>query len=315
MAPAKEEKDKNVSSAGHRFGQLIGDWWEEAVALPLLEEVANRLALHLDCRFKQRTCRGDKILWRDVDGNDVDYDFVLELNGSPEKNGAPVGFIETFWRRGSRHSKDKARDDSGKLLPMRNTYPTARFLGILALGDFTAPAREYVSSRAINLFYVPKEKAIQAFRKVGLEIDYVDDLSEPEKLRMVQKFEVGFSKKERTAVGQALREIVGASAFKSYQDNISAALSALPQQISIGQSSHANPIVFSSVREATKFLQKPEFRAEIGAVTYRYQVEYSDGTDFEREVGSLDKLRELHLQLSHLASHMESLAGERGKRT
>jgi hypothetical protein len=160
----------SVSSAGHRLGQLIGDWWEEAVALPLLEEVAGRLNLYLDCQFKKRTCRGDKILWRDADGNDVDYDFVLELEGSPEKAGVPVGFIETFWRRGARHSKDKARDDLGKLLPMRNTYPTARFLGILALGDFTAPAREFVSNRKITLFYVPKDKAIEAFKKNGLTL-------------------------------------------------------------------------------------------------------------------------------------------------
>src|SRR5579884_2302589 len=134
----RSEENNSVSSAGHRLGQLIGDWWEEVVALPLLEAVASKLGLYLDSRFKKRRCRSDKICWRDADGNNVDYDFVLELNGSTERMGVPVGFIETFWRRGARHSKDKARDDSGKLLPMRSTYPTARFLGILALGDFTA---------------------------------------------------------------------------------------------------------------------------------------------------------------------------------
>jgi hypothetical protein len=306
VRPAIERN--SISSAGHGLGQLIGDWWEESVALPLLEDVAKRLHLYLDSRFKRRTCRSDKILWRDADGNDVDYDFVLELNGSAEKVGVPVGFVETFWRRGARHSKDKARDDSGKLLPMRNTYPTARFLGILALGDFTAPAREYVGNRLINLFYVPKDKAIEAFQKHGIDIDYADDLAEPEKLKLLQKFQAAFTAESKGAVAQTLKEIVGVSAFKSYQDNVSAALSALPQQISIGQSSHSKSLIFSSVKEATRFLEKPEFGNEIDSVTYKYQVEYSDGTDFERELESLDKLRELHLQLSNLASHMESLA-------
>ena len=56
-----------------------------------------------------------KIQWKDEDGNTVDFDFVLELDGTPDSVGVPVAFVECFWRRGSRHSKDKARDDSGKL--------------------------------------------------------------------------------------------------------------------------------------------------------------------------------------------------------
>jgi hypothetical protein len=301
-------KAKSVASAGHRLGQLIGDWWEEAVALPLLEEVAEQLKLHLDCRFKKRTCRGGKIVWRDADGNDVDYDFVLELDGSQGTKGVPVGFIETFWRRGARHSKDKARDDSGKLLPMRNTYPTARFLGILGLGDFTAPAKEFLSNQKIGLFHAPKDKAIQAFGQHGLDIDYADSMSEAKKSKLAQNFRASFTREMGTAVAKTLKELVGLAAFASYQDNISSALSALPQQISMGQSSHNKPLTFSSVREAQEFLEKPDFGKEVGTVTYKYQVDYSDGTDFEREVGSISKLRELHLQLTNLANHMESLA-------
>jgi hypothetical protein len=52
--------------------------------------------------------RGDKFLWADEDENAVDYDFVMELKGSAERLGIPVAFFECFWRRGSRHSKDKA---------------------------------------------------------------------------------------------------------------------------------------------------------------------------------------------------------------
>jgi hypothetical protein len=88
--------------------------------------------------------RGRKIEWLDSDGNTVDYDYVLELHGTENEIGIPVAFVECFWRRGARHSKDKARDDSGKLMPMRETYPTARFLGIVAAGDFTKPARDLI---------------------------------------------------------------------------------------------------------------------------------------------------------------------------
>jgi len=144
------------ASAGHKLGQLVGDWFEEHFVLPLLTDVADGLHLYLDHRFRARPARGEKILWNDEEDNSVDYDFVMELDGSDEAIGVPVAFFECFWRRGSRHSKDKARDDSGKLAPMSFVHPTARFLGIVAAGDFTQPARQLVLSRGIDLFYIPK---------------------------------------------------------------------------------------------------------------------------------------------------------------
>lgn len=299
-----------VSSAGHRLGQLIGDWWEEYLALPLLNEVAGSLELYLDCRFNSRTCRGEKIDWPDEDGNNVDYDFVLELDGTSEKRGIPVAFLETFWRRGARHSKDKARDDSGKLSPMRNTYPTARFLGILALGDFTAPAKQYVTNRDIKLLCIPKEKAISAFRAHNLTIDYPDKLPESDKLRLVEDFQSLFTDQTKKSVADKLRELVGLASFRAYQNDFSAVLSALPQEIKIVRSQHGYPVVFASIREAAEFLNAPTFRDEIDVTTYRYSVQYSDGTEFERELSSVEDIRVLNEQLGGLADHMERLARE-----
>jgi hypothetical protein len=140
--------EQEGASAGHQLGQAVGDWWERYVALPLLSQIVRELSLFLDNRFIPRSGResGDKILWPDEDGNKVDYDVVMELGGTENGRGTPVAFIEVFWRRGARHSKDKSRDDSGKLMPMRDTYPTARYLGIAACGDFTMPARELIRS-------------------------------------------------------------------------------------------------------------------------------------------------------------------------
>ena len=154
----------------------------------LLTSVADGLRLYLDHRFRDRAARGEKILWDDGDGNSVDYDFVMELDGSDDAVGVPVAFFECFWRRGSRHSKDKARDDSGKLAPMSDVHPTARFLGIVAAGDFTQPARQLVLSREIDLFYVPKDKVIAAFAGLNMQMDYPDTAPEDEKQRLVREF-------------------------------------------------------------------------------------------------------------------------------
>ena len=71
------------ASSGHKLGQLVGDWFEQYFSLPLLSQVANELELYLDNRFVTRSLRGkEKIIWPDMDGNSVDYDFVLELGGS-----------------------------------------------------------------------------------------------------------------------------------------------------------------------------------------------------------------------------------------
>ena len=68
---------KKGASSGHKLGQLVGDWFEEKVATYLLSRVANELNLFLDHRFKERNCRSGKIIWEDLDNNNVDYDFVL----------------------------------------------------------------------------------------------------------------------------------------------------------------------------------------------------------------------------------------------
>jgi len=298
---------KNASS-GHKLGQLIGDWYEEYFAFPLLQEVGNNLELFLDSRFVNRNARESKILWDDLDGNFVDYDYVLELNGTNEKLGIPVAFIECFWRRGARHSKDKARDDSGKLMPMRDTYPTARFLGIVSAGDFTKPARELVRSRKIDLFYVPKDKIVSAFSACGLIIDYPDKLPEDEKAKIVEKFEAGFSSNKKLKVQQALHGLIGKATIKSYVDRVRATLSSLPQEIRLILRHDSMPITFETVEEATVFLNLPNFNMRSPVESYLYQIIYSDGSEFEKSVSDLEELRQLHNQIEILTDHMNKLS-------
>jgi len=298
--------NRNASS-GHKLGQLIGDWYEEYFVLPLLQEVGKALNLFVDSRFINRKAREGKILWDDLDGNSVDYDYVLELGGSDNKIGIPVAFIECFWRRGSRHSKDKARDDSGKLMPMRETYPTARFLGIVSAGDFTKPARELVRSREIDLFYVPKDKIVKAFQSCGLVMDYPDKLPEDKKAKIVEEFESQFDALKKHEVQKELHNLVGEATIKSYFDRVSATLSALPQEIRFVLRHDSTPIAFETVTAATDFLKAPEFNMDSPIESYLYQITYSDGSEFEKSVSTLEELRELHNQIEILTEHMNNL--------
>lgn len=302
--------NKNASS-GHKLGQLIDDWYEEYFVLPLLKKVAVSLELFIDSRFIDRKAREGKILWEDIDGNSVDYDFVLELGGTKEKLGVPVAFIECFWRRGSRHSKDKARDDSGKLTPLRDTYPTARFLGIVSAGAFTKPARDLVKSREIDLFYVSKEKIVNAFSACKLTMDYPDNLAENKKAKIVEKFDQDFNNEKKEVVQNTLLGLIGDTTINSYVDRVRAKLCSLPQEIRFILRHDSTPIVFESVKEASNFLVSPDFNMNSPRESYLYQVTYSDGGEFEKSVDNINHLRDLHARISRLTCHMDRLAKKR----
>lgn len=299
---------ETLSSAGHRLGQVIGDWWEIQVIYPILEQVANDLGLFLDNRIVQRKCRSEKIQWADTEGNLVDYDYVLELNGSSNKKGIPVAFLESFWRRGARHSKDKARDDTNKLLPMRDTYPTARFLAIAACGEFTEPAKDYVRSRNVELFFISKEKIIESFQTIGIEIDYPDSLSEKMKADLVSKIESKFSLENKMIAAENLKNIAGKSSFTSFKQRIIGSLTATPQKIRICSLARSSPMVFESIEDAERFLntEKPHFPNRSEIAHYEYQVSFSDGSDFARELHSLDDVRNVNNQLISLVNHFNN---------
>ena len=300
---------KRTASAGHRLGQIIGDWYEQYFVLPLLSAVADDLNLFLDSRFRERPCRRSrKIIWADVDGNQVDYDFVLELNGAQEKLGAPVAFVESFWRRGARHSKDKSRDDSGKLIPMRDTYPTARFLGVVASGDFTEPAREVFRSRGIDVFYVPKQKVVTAFGEWGLTIDYPDSAAESEKKAFADMLEAAFAPEVKMAVAQSLRNSIGQLALEAYSTRVRACLSALPQEIRLSLRHESAPHIFRTVTEVSDFLSQPLFKMDTWRESYNYEISFSDGSEFARNLSSVAHLEILNQQVEALYQHMLSIS-------
>jgi len=300
------------ASSGHKLGQVIGDWFEEYFALPILKDICTELNLFVDSRFIERSCRTtEKLLWTDSDGNTVDYDYVFELGGDENQIGIPVAFFETFWRRGARHSKDKARDDTGKLTPMKSTYPTARVLGILAAGDFTAPACELVRSRNVDLYYVEKSKILTAWRSCGLEVDYADRSSEATKAAIANRVCEALENHPQILadIATSLKELVGIRAITSYKQRIIGKLGATPQRYTIYVQRISTPISFASYLEFEEFLtgDEPLFSSIESEQSYRYEVAFGDGDIFEGDNLSWESLKQRHEELKRLILHMESL--------
>ena len=89
----------------HRFGQLIGDLLEEVIQT-ILDEFCVYHNLFLDAKGTRGEARkGKKVTWVDKYGNSHDLDFVIEKDGSANKQGRPVAFIETAWRRYTKKTK------------------------------------------------------------------------------------------------------------------------------------------------------------------------------------------------------------------
>jgi hypothetical protein len=287
------------------------NWFQDSFVMPLLKDVASTLHLYLDHRNATRatSVRGSKLLWADEEKNKVDYDFVMELGGSDEIRGVPVAFFECFWRRGARHSKDKARDDSGKLMPMRHTYPTARFLGIVASGDFTSPAKELIESRRIALFYVPKQKIIETFNALGMQMDYEDRAKEDIKAGIARRFDAALTPKIKIRAAHYLRDSLGKTATRGFVASVRAALSAAPLEFRIFAQRRSTPVVFKSVALVAEFLENKNPHFEFGTQEehFTYQVTYSDGSEFVRESLTLEELRVLHKMIAALCAHMEKV--------
>jgi hypothetical protein len=300
-----------ASSSGHKLGQIVGDWYEKYFALPILEDVAQRLGLYLDNRYKKRACRGEKILWEDSDGNLVDFDFVFEINGTEEQLGIPISFFETFWRRGSRHSKDKARDDTGKLIPMRSTFPTARVLGIISAGDFTEPARELVKSRGVDLFYVNKENILKAWEENNLIIDYPDKSTEEEKKVIANKVINKLSDDPNLLkkIAESLKILIKQSEIDSYKMRIMGILGSMPQSFSVQIQQRSEPINFNQYSEVDLFLNEDEPEiVDFGTLkVYSYNVVFSNGDTFLRDDLKWEDLKKLHEELKILILKMEKI--------
>jgi hypothetical protein len=196
-----------------------------------------------------------------------------------------------------------------KMLPMRSTYPTARFLAIAACGEFTEPAREYVRSRDVELFYISKSNIVKAFKQLGLTIDYPDSLTEERKLELVNNLEVNLSDKMKREAFSKLQEIVGRKSFQAFKVKVASSLAAMPQEIKLYVLTRTGPLVFQTTEEVRAFLESEVDWSDLGGEQYEYvyDVVYTDGAEFSVTAFDVEELKQLHNQVETLERHMSSL--------
>ncbi len=170
-------------SPSHKFGQDLGNLLEEIVLddilKPRLLEFAQAQNYYLDWQRSRAARSGKKVTWIDKYGNKHDLDFVIEVNGTDSKLGTPIAFIESAWRRYTKHSKNKVQEIQGAILPIIELHNlSAPFYGAVLAGDFTKPALEQLRNNGFTLIYIPYQDVVEAFNSIDFDIAFDEDTAD-----------------------------------------------------------------------------------------------------------------------------------------
>jgi hypothetical protein len=192
-----------AAAAGHKFGQVIGEFCEAAIE-PLLQAFATKHGLYLDRRGPRAARTGNKVRWVDSYGNGHDLDFVLERGGTPETVGTPVAFIESAWRRYTKHSRNKAQEIQGAVLPIAERhYFAAPMLGCILAGVYTAGALEQLKSVGFRVLYFSYASVVEAFKAVGIDAGFDEGTADAEFNRRLRAW-ASVSERDRRRVRKRL---------------------------------------------------------------------------------------------------------------
>ncbi|HSW44420.1 MAG TPA: DNA methylase [Phycisphaerae bacterium] len=216
----------------------------------------------------------------DHNGNAHDLDYVLERGGTPDKQGAPVAFIETAWRRYTKHSRNKAQEIQGAIIPLVETYRHSKpFVGAILAGVFTQGALAQLSSLGFTVLYLPYESVVEVFGRFGIDAAFGEDTSDREFQRKVAVYEA-LTSERRKGLARALlkKHSADVDAFiRSLETSIARRLESILLLPLYGRAYEA-----TSIAEAVDFLQRHVSAPErLPVLRYEIQIRYGNGDRIE----------------------------------
>jgi hypothetical protein len=244
---------------------------------------------------------GKKISWTDLYGNTHDLDFVFERGGSPSAIGNPVAFIETAWRRYTKHSRNKAQEIQGAILPLATTHHRhAPFICVVLAGAFTAGALSQLRSLGFRVLHFTYDAIVAAFQPVGIDARFEEDTPDAVCAGKIKQWQ---------ALSQAKRERVAKQLLVSAQKQVDAFLRSLTDAIlrQISRISvlplHGVALERQTVENAIQSIEnyKEHSTAGLPIAKYEIQVHYSNGDQgqgvFKSKTDAIDFLRSYQVPL------------------
>lgn len=275
-----------AAAPGHRLGQIIGDALELSVE-PILKQFADEHGLYLDKKGTRPTRPGQsKCSWVDELGNSHDLDFVLERGGTDIKVGNPAAFIETAWRRYTKHSRAKAQEIQGALLPLLARYAQVKPLaGAVVAGRWTEGALQQLRSNGFTLLHLPYEDIVAVFARFGIDIDSAEDTTDNYLRQQVEGW-MALSLAQREAVGAALRDCAPA-AYLAFGEELKRVMLRAVEKVTV-LPLHGVGLECSSVDEAIHRVLTYQTPAAYGPVDrFEIRIVYSNGDRIEAQFGGV----------------------------
>ncbi|MEW6682696.1 MAG: DNA methylase [Nitrospirota bacterium] len=282
-----------AESLAHTFGQIVGNVLEEAIE-PHLRKFALEHGLYLDKKGPRKARDGKKVTWTDLYGNAHDLDFVLERGGTDGSRGAPVAFIETAWRRYTKHSRNKAQEIQGAIQVLALTHKySCPFTGAILAGVFTEGALTQLKSLGFQVLFFPYRSIVEAFQTVGVDANFDEDTREREFRKKISRWK-NLSKKAKRGVAEHL--------VTKHERDIANFLGVLEKTVTrridkvIVIPLHGRETECSSITEAIEFLASYESASVQGPVfKYEVHIRYNNGdkvmAEFTEKTAAMDFLK------------------------
>lgn len=266
-----------AESYSHKFGQIIGDLLEGCIQAEL-EAFAKRNNLYLDKKGERKTRKGKKLTWVDNKNNSHDLDFVLEKHGTDDALGVPVAFIETAWRRYTKHSRNKAQEIQGAIIPLAEKHNhSSPFLGAILAGEFTAGSLTQLRSLNFSVLYFPYNTVVEAFHRFGIDASFDENTPEDE---FIKKLEAWDRLDKKDAVPKELLKLNNNGAKDFFQE-LEASISRKFETIIIWPL-HGKGSSVKHIDEAIDFLNKyQEEGKSYPLVKFEIILQYNNGTKID----------------------------------
>ena len=266
-----------AESLSHKFGQIIGDLLELALE-PYLQKFARKHKLYLDKKGVRKARSGKKVSWIDANENKHDLDFVLERGGTENKIGLPVAFIESAWRRYTKHSRNKAQEIQSAVLPLANKYKSSSpFVGVALAGEFTEGALTQLKSLDFGVLYFPYETVVKAFSKFGINAAFDERTPETDFRKKIDNWNELINKED---VAKELLKL-NKKGVNEFLNSLSDSVSRFIERIII-LPLHGQENISNNITEAIDFLKKySEDRPKLPLSKYEIIIKYNTGDRIE----------------------------------
>ena len=267
-----------AQSPAHRLGQIVGDALEAAIQEPL-RAIAKEFGMYLDYKHARPVRQGKKkVTWKDSRGNTHDLDYVLEEGGSEKVQGRPRAFVETAWRRYTKHSRNKAQEIQSAILPLAETYRDCRpFLGVVLAGVFTEGSLAQFRSHDFHVAYCPYESIMRAFASEGIDVSSEEDTSEAELQRKVDAFD-RLTRRRRNRIAEEVRRLHNIQ-FNFFFNALRLCLGRCVENVFVLTLS-GDSCQFRSIEDAVRFVSEHDPSVPVsGFVRYELNIRYSNGDE------------------------------------